>query len=93
MASRNAAAIGFIMTTVTLDILAIGIVVPVLPRLVLSFEGGNAVLAAHALGLFGTAWALMQFIFSPLQGALSDRFGRRPGHPADPISGLASTTS
>ena len=78
MASRNAAAIGFIMTTVTLDTLAIGIVVPVLPRLVLSFEGGNAVLAAHALGLFGTAWALMQFLFSPIQGALSDRFGRRP---------------
>jgi DHA1 family tetracycline resistance protein-like MFS transporter len=72
------AAISFIMATITLDILAMGIVVPVLPRLVLSFEGGSIIAAAHALGVFGTAWALMQFIFSPLQGALSDRFGRRP---------------
>ena len=72
------AAIGFILVTVTLDILAIAVVVPVLPRLVLSFEGGSAVDTAHMLGLFGTAWALMQFIFSPVQGALSDRYGRRP---------------
>ncbi len=72
------AAIGFILVTVTLDILAIAVVVPVLPRLVLSFEGGSAVNTAHMLGLFGTAWALMQFIFSPVQGALSDRYGRRP---------------
>jgi DHA1 family tetracycline resistance protein-like MFS transporter len=72
------AAIGFIMTTITLDILAMSVVIPVLPRLVLSFEGGSAVSTAHVLGVFGTAWALMQFIFSPVQGALSDRFGRRP---------------
>ncbi len=72
------AAIGFILFTITLDLLAMSIVIPVLPRLVLSFEGGSAVTTAHALGVFGTAWALMQFIFSPVQGALSDRFGRRP---------------
>ena len=57
--------------------LAIGIVVPVLPKLVFDFLGGDAEETAKILGVFGSAWALMQFFFSPLQGALSDRFGRR----------------
>jgi DHA1 family tetracycline resistance protein-like MFS transporter len=72
------AAIGFIMTTITLDILSMSLVIPVLPPLIQHFQGGNAIAAAHAIGIFATAWALMQFIFSPVQGALSDRFGRRP---------------
>ena len=58
--------------------LALGIIIPVLPKLVLDFVGGDAVRGADYLGLFGTAWALMQFLFSPIHGALSDRFGRRP---------------
>ena len=57
--------------------LSLGVVVPVLPNLVLDFLGGDAHGAAEVLGVFGTAWALMQFLFSPLQGVLSDRFGRR----------------
>ncbi len=72
------AAIGFIMVTITLDILGMSLVIPVLPPLIQHFEGGNAIMAAHAIGIFATAWALMQFVFSPVQGALSDRFGRRP---------------
>jgi DHA1 family tetracycline resistance protein-like MFS transporter len=72
------AAIGFIMVTVTLDLLAMSVIVPVLPKLVLSMEGGGMVTTAHVLGVFGTTWALMQFVFSPVQGALSDSFGRRP---------------
>jgi len=72
------AAIGFIITTITLDILSMSLVIPVLPPLIQHFEGGNAIAAAHAIGIFATAWALMQFFFSPIQGALSDRFGRRP---------------
>ena len=72
------AAIGFILTTITLDILGLSIVVPVLPRLIQSFEGGSGIAAAHVIGVFATSWALMQFVFSPVQGALSDRFGRRP---------------
>jgi MFS transporter, DHA1 family, tetracycline resistance protein len=72
------AAFVFIFATVFLDMLAIGIIIPVLPKLVVDFVGGDAEEAARILGLFGTAWALMQFVFSPLQGALSDRFGRRP---------------
>jgi DHA1 family tetracycline resistance protein-like MFS transporter len=53
-------------------------VIPVLPKLVESFLGGDTGRASEIFGLFGTAWALMQFVFSPLLGALSDRFGRRP---------------
>jgi DHA1 family tetracycline resistance protein-like MFS transporter len=72
------AAFAFIFVTVLLDMLAIGIIVPVLPKLVVDFVGGDAAEGARVYGLFGTAWALMQFVFSPVQGALSDRFGRRP---------------
>src|SRR6185369_10205054 len=46
--------------------------------LVVGFMGGDTAGSAEMLGLFGTVWALMQFLFSPLLGALSDRFGRRP---------------
>jgi MFS transporter, DHA1 family, tetracycline resistance protein len=76
-AARRQAAFVFIFATVLLDMLAIGIVIPVLPKLVVDFVGGDSEQAARIFGLFGTAWALMQFLFSPLQGALSDRFGRR----------------
>lgn len=77
-AGPRRAALGFIFVTIALDALAMGIVVPVLPRLVQGFVGGDTARAAAVFGVFGTAWALMQFIFSPIQGALSDRFGRRP---------------
>jgi MFS transporter, DHA1 family, tetracycline resistance protein len=74
---RREAAFVFIFATVLLDMLAVGIIIPVLPKLVFDFLGGNAAETAKILGIFGTAWALMQFFFSPLQGALSDSFGRR----------------
>jgi DHA1 family tetracycline resistance protein-like MFS transporter len=74
---RREAAFAFIFATVLLDMLAVGIIIPVLPKLVFDFLGGNAAETAKILGIFGTAWALMQFFFSPLQGALSDSFGRR----------------
>jgi MFS transporter, DHA1 family, tetracycline resistance protein len=72
------AAFAFIFVTVLLDMLALGIVIPVLPKLILDFVGGDAVRGADYLGVFGTAWAVMQFLFSPIHGSLSDRFGRRP---------------
>ena len=75
---RREAAFAFIFATVLLDMLAIGIVIPVLPKLVVDFVGGDTEQAAKIFGIFGTAWALMQFLFSPFQGALSDTFGRRP---------------
>ena len=71
------AALAFIFVTVLIDMLAFGMIIPVLPMLVQNFVGGDAVRGAQFYGLFGTAWALMQFIFSPVQGSLSDRFGRR----------------
>ncbi|HVN28075.1 MAG TPA: TCR/Tet family MFS transporter [Candidatus Binataceae bacterium] len=72
------AALAFIFITVVLDMLALGMIVPVLPKLVEDFMHGNTALAAEYVGLFATVWAAMQFLFSPVLGALSDRFGRRP---------------
>src|SRR5262249_32994183 len=77
-APARSAAFIFVFITIVLDMLALGIIIPVLPRLVVNFVGGDAALGADFLGLFGTAWALMQFLFSPVHGMLSDRFGRKP---------------
>jgi DHA1 family tetracycline resistance protein-like MFS transporter len=75
--SRGAAVV-FIFVTVLLDMLALGLVMPILPKLVESFVDNDTARAARIFGLFGTAWALMQFVSSPILGSLSDRFGRRP---------------
>src|ERR1700689_4660452 len=75
---RPNGALAFIFVTVLIDMLAFGMIIPVLPILVQTFVGGNAAHGAEMYGVFGTAWALMQLIFSPVQGSLSDRFGRRP---------------
>jgi DHA1 family tetracycline resistance protein-like MFS transporter len=72
------AAFAFIFVTVLLDMLALGMVIPVLPKLIESFVSGDTARASEYVGVFGAVWALMQFVFSPIQGALSDRFGRRP---------------
>jgi DHA1 family tetracycline resistance protein-like MFS transporter len=72
------AALAFIFVTVLLDILAFGMIIPVLPHLIASFLGGNLSRAAVMHGIFASVFMVMQFIFSPVQGALSDRFGRRP---------------
>ena len=71
-------AIAFIFITVVLDVLALGVMLPVLPELIREFLGGNTARAAEIFGVFGTVWAGMQFVFSPVMGVLSDRFGRRP---------------
>jgi DHA1 family tetracycline resistance protein-like MFS transporter len=72
------AAVAFVLVTVVLDLLAFGVITPVLPQLVRGFVGGDHAQAALWVGLFGTVYAVAQFLCSPLQGALSDRFGRRP---------------
>jgi MFS transporter, DHA1 family, tetracycline resistance protein len=74
---RNAA-VAFIFVTILLDMFALGLIMPILPKLVESFVNNDTASAARIFGLFGTAWAAMQFIFSPILGGLSDRFGRRP---------------
>jgi len=76
--TRTHAAFVFIFITVLLDMISFGIIIPVFPQLILKLQGGDMAGAAAIFGVFGTAFALMQFIFSPVQGALADRFGRRP---------------
>ncbi len=72
------AAVIFILITVLLDMLALGMVIPVLPRLIEDFRGGDTARAATTLALFGTVWAGIQFFAAPILGSISDRFGRRP---------------
>lgn len=72
------AALAFIFFTVLLDILAFGLIIPVLPHLLKSFVGGDVAQASVWHGLFATAFMVMQFFMTPVQGALSDHFGRRP---------------
>ena len=72
------AALAFVFVTVLLDILAFGMIIPVLPHLLASFLEGNLARTAIVHGLFASSFMVMQFVFSPVQGALSDRFGRRP---------------
>ena len=71
-------AVAFIFVTILLDMFALGLILPILPQLVESFVDNDTATAARIFGLFGTAWAAMQFVFSPVLGGLSDRFGRRP---------------
>src|SRR5256886_4472808 len=76
--SVGRAAFTFILIVVAFDMVAFGIIAPVLPDLIRQFEGGDFARASSVTGYFGFAWATMQFIFSPILGAWSDRFGRRP---------------
>jgi MFS transporter, DHA1 family, tetracycline resistance protein len=76
--SNRRAALGFIFITVLLDMLSFGMVAPLLPKLISDFLNGNTARASEYIGMFTTTWALMQFVFAPVLGLLSDRFGRRP---------------
>ncbi|MBF0664431.1 MAG: TCR/Tet family MFS transporter [Brevundimonas sp.] len=74
---RQRAALAFIFVTAVLDIVAMGIVIPVLPGLIEDFVGSNA-RAGIINGVFVALWAAMQFVCSPIIGSLSDQYGRRP---------------
>lgn len=74
---RRQAALGFVFVCVMLDMVSLGIIVPVLPRLIQDFSG-DAASAARWIGWFAAAWALVQFFASPVLGGLADHFGRRP---------------
>ncbi|HEY6943853.1 MAG TPA: TCR/Tet family MFS transporter [Candidatus Acidoferrum sp.] len=77
-AGPGSAAFVFILVTVAFDALAFGIIAPVLPDLIRQFEGGDFARASDFTGYLLLVWNVMQFLFSPILGAWSDRFGRRP---------------
>lgn len=71
-------ALGFIFITVLLDVIGLGIIIPVLPKLIQELTGGDISEASRYSAWLGLAYGLMQFVFSPVLGGLSDRYGRRP---------------
>src|SRR5262245_57127115 len=76
---RRRAAVGFILVSVWLDVLSLGVIIPAwAPLMQEQFTHGDAVSAARWLGISSTVWALAQFVGAPILGGLSDRFGRRP---------------
>ncbi len=72
------AALVFIFITLLIDILSFGLIIPVLPHLILGFVNENVSAAAWWYLAFSVVFMAMQFVFTPVQGALADRFGRRP---------------
>lgn len=75
---NNRAATLFIMLTVMIDSMGIGLMIPVMPDLIQEVNGGDLGQAALWGGVLSMAFAVMQFLFGPVMGGLSDRFGRRP---------------
>lgn len=71
-------AIAFIFITLVLDITGIGLIVPILPNLIAELHGGGESASALTFGLLVALYSTMQFLFAPVLGSLSDRFGRRP---------------
>ena len=78
VSSGRKPAVGFIFVTLTLSIVGFGLLIPVLPKLIVQFQGGDIAEGSHAYGWIISVYALMQFIGAPILGSLSDRFGRRP---------------
>jgi MFS transporter, DHA1 family, tetracycline resistance protein len=76
-APARRAALIFIFFTVLIDILAFGLIIPVLPHLIKTIGNYDFGQAAVMSGWFSVAFSLIQFVFAPLLGALSDRYGRR----------------
>lgn len=72
------AALGFIFITLLIDVTGLGIIIPVIPKLIVHLTGGTISQAAKIGGWLGFAYAIMQFVCAPVLGNLSDRFGRRP---------------
>lgn len=76
--ARRKAALPFILVTIIIDVLGIGLLIPVLPELVTELAGGDLSQGSAYYGWFIAVYAAMQFLFAPVLGGLSDRFGRRP---------------
>lgn len=75
---REKLALAFILITITIDAIGIGLIFPVMPDLIESVTGGTLSQAAIWGGILSTSYAVMQFLFGPVIGSLSDRYGRRP---------------
>jgi MFS transporter, DHA1 family, tetracycline resistance protein len=74
---KHQASMAFILVTIIIDMLGIGLIVPILPKLIEQMSGGTVSDAAYFYGLITAVYALAQFVFSPVLGSLSDAFGRR----------------
>ncbi len=72
------AGMAFIFVTLLIDVLGFGLIIPVLPRLVTTLTGGSLSSGARLYGLLLSCYGLMQFLFAPVLGSLSDHYGRRP---------------
>src|SRR5258706_5488594 len=78
MRRSGSAGVPFILVLLFLDTLGLGVIIPVLPRLLEGFLDDDVAAASRYYGAFVALYAAMQFFFAPVLGALSDRFGRRP---------------
>ena len=78
MTVKRNAALGFIFITILIDVIGIGVIIPVVPKLIEQLTGSGISAASKYGGWLAFAYAITQFIFSPIMGGLSDRYGRRP---------------
>ncbi len=78
MSQKRNPGILFIFITLVIDVLGIGLIIPILPSLLQEFANGDISLASRYSGILMASYAIMQFIFSPIMGGLSDKYGRRP---------------
>ena len=78
MAEKRNGALTFIFITLLIDVVGLGIIIPVMPKLIMELSGTDLSGAAKIGGWLIFVYAFMQFIFSPVLGGLSDRYGRRP---------------
>lgn len=74
---NRSAALGFIFVTVLIDVIGFGIIIPVIPSLIQKLTGGDMSVASRYGGFLMFSYAIMQFLFAPVLGNLSDRYGRR----------------
>src|ERR1051326_1939779 len=77
MRNRRASVV-FVLITLFIDVLGMGLVIPILPKLVQNLLGGEVAEASFVFGVLVSIYSVMQFFCAPVLGALSDRFGRRP---------------
>lgn len=78
MRTKKEAALGFIFVTMLIDVIGFGIIIPVIPKLIQQLEHCTVSEAARYGGWLMVAYSIMQFVFAPVLGNLSDQYGRRP---------------